>query len=64
VTAPDGGPYRLEPVWDPLLDALEAVPCPECGRPTFAFDVSRPKGLVCPACKARLAAEPVRKGRR
>jgi hypothetical protein len=64
VTAPDGGPYRLELVWDPLLDALEAVPCPECGRPTFAFDVSRNKGLVCPACKTRLTAEPVRKGRR
>ncbi len=42
----------LELVWDPLLDALEAAPCPECRRPTFAFDRTRQGRLVCPTCAA------------
>jgi hypothetical protein len=53
----------LELVWDPLVDGLEAVPCPECGQPTFAFDVNRPKRLVCPSCAAAPPAptRPVRR---
>ena len=43
----------LELVWDPLLDALEAPPCPTCGRPGFAFSLlTRPDRLVCSACAA------------
>jgi hypothetical protein len=42
----------LELVWDPLTEALEAAPCPDCGRPTFAFDLTRQGRLVCPACAA------------
>jgi hypothetical protein len=46
----------LELVWDPLTAAVEAVPCPACGRPTFAWAWTRQGRLVCPAC----AAEPAR----
>jgi hypothetical protein len=51
-------PQPLEMVWDPLTEAPEAPPCPECGRPTFAFERTRGGRLVCPACAARPA--PVR----
>jgi hypothetical protein len=47
----------LELVWDPLAEALEALPCPECRRPTFALDLTRLGHLLCPACAA---AAPVR----
>jgi hypothetical protein len=43
----------LEVVWDPLVDAVEAVPCPECGKPTYSFAWRRQGGLVCPACAAQ-----------
>jgi hypothetical protein len=46
----------LELVWDPLMSAVEAVPCPECGRPTFAFAWTRQGRLVCPACAAVASA--------
>jgi hypothetical protein len=49
---------RLELVWDPLTEALEAVACPSCGHPTFSLDVARDH-LVCPACVNR--AQPVRR---
>ncbi len=41
-------PQSLTAVWDPLAQALEAVPCPTCGRPTLSL-VSRGT-LGCPAC--------------
>jgi hypothetical protein len=40
---------RIEAVWDPLLEAVEAVPCPACGRPTFELRVHR-GGIGCPGC--------------
>ena len=41
-TVSERGPSQdLELVYDPLLESLEAVPCPGCHRPTYAFD-SRP----------------------
>jgi hypothetical protein len=61
LTAPDRTPGRLELVWDPLLEALEAAPCPECGRPTYAFDLTRQGRVVCPACAARAVADSARK---
>jgi hypothetical protein len=63
-TTPDREPSRLEMVWDPLLEMLEAVPCPECGRPTYAFEATRQGHVVCPACAARAAEAPPRRGRR
>jgi hypothetical protein len=51
----------LELVWDPLVEAVEAVPCPECGKPTYAFGWRRQGGLVCPACAA---APPTKPGHR
>jgi hypothetical protein len=41
----------LELVWDPLMDAVEAPPCPSCGRPGFAFELSRQGHLVCSSCR-------------
>jgi hypothetical protein len=40
----------LELVWDPLTGAVEAVPCPVCGRPTLAWAWTHLGRLVCPAC--------------
>jgi hypothetical protein len=45
---------NLEMVWDPLTEALEAVPCPLCGLPTFALDLHRSGQIACPGCVARL----------
>jgi len=50
---------RLELVWDPLTEALEAVACPACGQPTFVLEVAPPGRLACPAC-----ANPARPPRR
>jgi hypothetical protein len=54
---------RLEWVWDPLVEAVEAAVCPECHHPTFAFGVTRQGRLVCPAC-AQAANPPARTPRR
>jgi hypothetical protein len=42
----------LELVWDPLLEVLEAPPCPECARPSFSLVFNRQARPVCPACAA------------
>jgi hypothetical protein len=42
----------LELVWDPLMEALEAAPCPVCGKPTFAFGLDRHGRLECQTCLA------------
>jgi rubrerythrin len=47
----------LELVWDPLVEALEAVPCPTCGHPTFALEVDRQGRITCPSCAAQAAAQ-------
>ena len=39
----------LSLVWDPLNEALEAVPCSVCRRPTLEL-ACRQAALVCPAC--------------
>jgi hypothetical protein len=41
---------RLELVWDPLTEALEAVACPGCAQPTFALEVAPPGRIACPGC--------------
>jgi hypothetical protein len=53
----------LEWVWDPLIEAIEAAVCPECGHPTFEFGVTRQRKLVCPACAAAAnpSAKPTRR---
>jgi hypothetical protein len=50
----------LELVWDPLVEGVEAPPCPTCGRPGYAFAFTRQGRLVCPACEA---AEPQKRTR-
>src|SRR5437879_3534122 len=40
-------PAPLELVWDPLVSAVEAAPCPTCTRPTFAWAWTRQGKLVC-----------------
>jgi hypothetical protein len=54
---------RLDWVWDPLVEAIEATVCPECHRPTFAFEVTRQGRLICPAC-AQATSAPARSVRR
>ncbi len=51
LTAEDHVPGRLEVVWDPLLEVVEAVPCPMCGKPSYEFALSRYGQVGCPACK-------------
>ena len=41
---------RLEWVWDPLIEAIEATVCPNCGHPTFEISVDRQNRLACAAC--------------
>jgi hypothetical protein len=43
-------PLRL--VWDPLTEALEAVACPQCRRPTLTLEWARQGQLACPQCSA------------
>jgi hypothetical protein len=50
LAAPKRPAAPLELVWDPLLDALEAVPCPACQHPTFALGVGRQGELLCDEC--------------
>jgi hypothetical protein len=50
VSGPRSLTGRLEMVWDPLVEALEAVACPACGQPTFVLEVAPPGRLACPAC--------------
>jgi hypothetical protein len=52
---------HLELVWDPLTEALEAVSCPQCQRPTFAFAFSRLNKVACPDC---ITAPPLKSPRR
>jgi hypothetical protein len=54
---------RLEWVYDPLVEAVEAAVCPDCRHPTFEFAVTRQGRLVCPACAAAASA-PARPPRR
>lgn len=53
---------ELELVWDPLTEALEAAPCPQCGKPTLSWELTRQRRLLCPACAAAQPhAKPVRR---
>jgi hypothetical protein len=54
---------RLEWVWDPLIESIEAAVCPECRHPTFEFAVTRQGRLVCATCAAapRPLARPARR---
>jgi hypothetical protein len=53
VSAPGRRGAPLELVWDPLMEMLEAPPCPTCGSPSYAFELTWQERLVCPACKTR-----------
>jgi hypothetical protein len=48
------GDFRgeLELVWDPLTEGLEPAACPQCHRPTTAWEPTRQGRLLCPACAA------------
>jgi hypothetical protein len=54
LTADGHAPGRLEVVWDPLAEVVEAVPCPLCGRPSYDFTLSRFGQVGCPSCKPSL----------
>jgi hypothetical protein len=55
LTNEDHVPGRLEVVWDPLLEVVEAVPCPLCGKPSYDFALSRHGQVGCPDCKANFS---------
>jgi hypothetical protein len=40
----------LDMVWDPLTEALEAVLCPTCARPSFVLDLTRTGTIRCDHC--------------
>lgn len=44
-------PHPLSLVWDPLMESLEPLRCPTCGRPTFEL-IRRQSGLICGNCRA------------
>lgn len=45
-----GAAAELDLVWDPLTESLEAAACPQCGAPTYVFQLNRLTRLACPAC--------------
>ncbi len=47
---------KLEWVWDPLVENVEATACPLCNHPTFELSLTRHGGLACPACAEARAA--------
>jgi uncharacterized Zn finger protein (UPF0148 family) len=55
-----GPPVPVDLVFDPLMEVVEAPPCPRCGRPTFELQHYRGQ-LACPSCAA--ASPAVRKGK-
>ncbi len=50
VSGPRSLTGKLELVWDPLTEALEAVACLSCGQPTFVLQLAPPGRIACPAC--------------
>jgi hypothetical protein len=52
LTAEDHVSAKLDAVWDPLLEVIEAVPCPNCGKPSYEFTLQRSGRIGCSFCKA------------
>ena len=65
VAGKGGAPMgRFDLVWDPLVDALEALPCPRCGHSTFTLALDKQGALTCLTCaSAPSPASPPRKGK-
>ncbi|QJW94136.1 hypothetical protein [Frigoriglobus tundricola] len=61
LAAEGGAPARLDVVWDPLTDALEAVACPHCGTPSYDFTMNRFGQIGCAACPVSTGAKPPRR---
>lgn len=55
VSAADHATGRLDVVWDPLLETIEAVPCPVCEKPSYEFTLSKSGQLACSSCKPSVA---------
>lgn len=47
LSMPKRSAANFEVVWDPLQEAVEALPCPACHRPTFNLRLARDGGLHC-----------------
>jgi hypothetical protein len=56
-------PTPLQMVWDPLLEVLEAIPCPACLRPTYEFALGRLGRLECPQCPVAARAPATQRNR-
>jgi hypothetical protein len=46
---------KLELVWDPLTESVEAVACPSCGKPSYEFALSKSGQITCNACRTAVA---------
>jgi hypothetical protein len=53
-----GARGHLQSVWDPLVDAFEAMPCPRCSQPTFELALDRQGQVLCKACSAASVRSP------
>ena len=51
VTAEACAPGKLEVVWDPLVEGVEAVSCPRCGKPSYEFALNKSE-VGCEMCKS------------
>jgi hypothetical protein len=50
LSAPKRPRVALQLVWDPLVEALEAVPCAKCNRPTLMLGIDRQGRAICEGC--------------
>jgi hypothetical protein len=50
-------PAPLDLVWDPLIETLEAPPCPLCGRPSYSFTTTRSATATCSDCASANATQ-------
>lgn len=53
LSLPKKPPLELSAVWDPLVEAIEAIPCPTCRTPTYTLTHDRLAGMGCPACQGK-----------
>jgi hypothetical protein len=61
LSAKDHASGRLEVVWDPLTEMVEAAKCPNCGRPSYSFVLNRAGQVGCENCGPALLAPPSRR---
>ena len=51
LSAKDHVSGKLEVVWDPLLEMVEAISCPSCGKPSYEFKLNKSGQIQCGSCE-------------